>query len=142
MPVALPTCVRMALHLFKKSFLGELDHMNHCRTAAYSVAISAFAGVLLFLTAANTPTFAQSAVSHDPAEPQQKVAKPKLLPRPAGALARAKVDEKSMRGLIEELVACGTRLTLSSWPDPKRGVGCGRDHIAARLNEIAKDSGG
>jgi hypothetical protein len=52
------------------------------------------------------------------------------------------VDEKSMRALIHELVDCGTRLTLSSWDDPKRGAGCGRDKIVARLNEIAKDSGG
>src|SRR5437773_11878370 len=47
-----------------------------------------------------------------------------------------------MRELIGKLVACGTRLTLSSWDDAKRGVGCGRDAITARLNEIAKDSGG
>src|SRR5258706_4832540 len=47
-----------------------------------------------------------------------------------------------MRGLIGKLVACGTRLTLSSWEDPKRGAGCGRDAIVARFNEIAKDSGG
>ena len=47
-----------------------------------------------------------------------------------------------MRALIGKLVACGTRLTLSSWDDPKRGIGCGRDAIVARLNEIAKDSGG
>src|SRR5712692_5452315 len=47
-----------------------------------------------------------------------------------------------MRALIAKLVACGTRLTLSSWTDAKRGVGCGRDAIEARLNEIAKDSGG
>src|SRR6266436_6820521 len=66
----------------------------------------------------------------------------KILTRPAGAIARAAVDEKSMRTLIGKLVACGTRLTLSSWDDPKRGIGCGRDAIAARLNEIAKDSGG
>jgi hypothetical protein len=52
------------------------------------------------------------------------------------------VDEKSMRALIGKLVACGTRLTLSSWADPKRGIGCGRDAIAARLHEIAKDSNG
>jgi hypothetical protein len=39
-------------------------------------------------------------------------------------------------------VACGTRLTISSWNDPNRGAGCGRDRIAARLNEIAKASGG
>jgi len=47
-----------------------------------------------------------------------------------------------MRALIGRLVACGTRLTLSSWTDPKRGVGCARDVIAARFTEIARDSGG
>src|SRR5438445_13848912 len=47
-----------------------------------------------------------------------------------------------MRTLIHSLVSCGTRLTLSSWSDPKRGIGCGRDAIVARLNDIAKDSGG
>src|SRR5438445_9021507 len=46
-----------------------------------------------------------------------------------------------MRALISRLVACGTRLTLSSWTDSKRGIGCGRDVIVARFNEIAKDSG-
>jgi hypothetical protein len=81
-------------------------------------------------------------VWHDPAEPLQNKLHPKILPRPAGAIARASVDEKSMRSLIHELVGCGTRLTLSSWTDPKRGAGCGRDHVAARFNEIAKDSGG
>jgi hypothetical protein len=47
-----------------------------------------------------------------------------------------------MRALIDQLVACGTRLSLSSWTDEKRGIGCGRDHIVAPLNEVAKDSGG
>jgi len=47
-----------------------------------------------------------------------------------------------MRALIDQLVSCGTRLSLSSWTDPNRGIGCGRDHIVARLNEIAKASGG
>src|SRR3989440_7044583 len=47
-----------------------------------------------------------------------------------------------MGALIGKLVACGTRLTLSSWTNSKRGIGCGRDAIVARLNEIAKDSGG
>ncbi len=47
-----------------------------------------------------------------------------------------------MRSLIEELVACGTRLSIASWSDANRGPGCGRDHIVARLNKIAKDSGG
>jgi hypothetical protein len=78
----------------------------------------------------------------DPAEPATGKPQPKLLPRPAGGVVRASVDEKSMRALIAKLVACGTRLTLSSWDDPKRGAGCGRDAVAARFNEIAKDSGG
>jgi len=88
------------------------------------------------------PTFAQQSVPHDPAEPQQNQPRPKLLPRPAGSIARQSVDTKSMRALIDQLVSCGTRLSLSSWTDAKRGIGCGRDYIAARFNEIAKDSAG
>jgi len=83
-------------------------------------------GALLVLIAAHTPAFGQTTATHDPAEPQQKAAKPKLLPRPAGAVARSTVDEKSMRALIEELVACGTRLSIASWSDPNHGPGCGR----------------
>ena len=78
----------------------------------------------------------------DPAEPPQAKPAPKLLPRPTGAISRHEVDEMGMRNLIEHLVACGTRNSLSSWTDPKRGVGCGRDQIVARLNEIAQRSGG
>jgi len=47
-----------------------------------------------------------------------------------------------MRKLIQEEVSCGTRLTLSSLTDAKRGIGCGRDFVVARMNEVAKDSGG
>jgi hypothetical protein len=88
------------------------------------------------------PAFAQQRTPRDPTEPQQGQPYPKLLPRPAASIARQSVDEKSMRALIDQLVACGTRLSLSSWTDAKRGIGCGRDHIVARLNEIAKESGG
>src|SRR5262249_6702181 len=42
---------------------------------------------------------------------------------------------------IHEVVSCGTRLTLSSWTDPKRGAGCARDKIARRFNEISKATG-
>ncbi len=89
-----------------------------------------------------SPAFAQQSAPRDPAEPQQGQPHPKVLLRPAAAIARQSVDEKSMRALIDKLVSCGTRLSLSSWTDAKRGIGCGRDHIVARLNEIAKDSGG
>ena len=98
-------------------------------------------GLVVFASGA-TAVLAQKAPPRDPAEPAQGRPQPKLLPRPVGSIARATVDEKSMRALIAKLVACGTRLTLSSWDDPKRGAGCGRDVIAARFNEIAKDSNG
>jgi Peptidase family M28 len=88
------------------------------------------------------PAAAQRIVARDPAEPAQEKPQPKILARPAGGIARQSVNEKSMRALIGKLVACGTRLTLSSWDDPKRGIGCARDVIAARFNEIAKDSNG
>src|SRR6266478_4789143 len=110
------------------------------RICSFASKILTRAAVAFVLTA--TTAFAQQAVPRDPAEPAKGKPQPKILARPAGAIARAAVDEKSMRTLIGKLVACGTRLTLSSWDDPKRGIGCGRDAIAARLNEIAKDSGG
>ena len=47
-----------------------------------------------------------------------------------------------MHSLIEQLVACGTRNSLSSWTESKHGVGCGRDRVVARWNEIAKSAGG
>jgi len=108
----------------------------HRRLLGSSFAASVCLCVALF------PAFAQQSAPRDPAEPQQGQPHPKLLPRPAAAIARQSVDEKSMRALIDQLVSCGTRLSLSSWTDAKRGIGCGRDHIVARLNEITKESGG
>ena len=85
---------------------------------------------------------AASVGTHDPGEPPANRPRPKSLPRPAGAIARASINEKTMREIIHEQVSCGTRLTLSSWTDAKRGIGCGRDFIVTRFNEIAKESGG
>jgi len=85
---------------------------------------------------------AQTRVPRDPDEPPAGKPHPRLLPRPAGRLLRSSVHDKAMRALISELVACGTRLTLSSWDDTKRGAGCGRDKIVARLNSIKEESGG
>ena len=107
-------------------------------------AILAGLTVLLGATAGaqtTAPAKAQS-VSHDPAEPLTGKPHPKILPRPSGAISRTAVNEKIMRALIHEQVSCGTRLTLSSWTDPKRGIGCGRDFIVTRFNDIAKESGG
>src|SRR5215470_85569 len=85
---------------------------------------------------------AQQRVVRDPAEPSQGAPQSKAPARMTRAVARQSVDTKSMVALIDELVGCGTRLTLSSWTDPKRGAGCGRDKIKARFDEIAKASGG
>jgi len=84
----------------------------------------------------------QQLVGHDPAEPQGGKAPAKIVFRPTGRIARLTVDDKGMRSLISELVGCGTRLTLSSWDDPKRGAGCGRDRIKARLEAISGSTGG
>jgi hypothetical protein len=102
------------------------------------------AAVLLLLTLGLSAgsSYAQQGAARDPAEPSEVKPQPKILPRPAGAIVRASVDETSMRALIREMVGCGTRLTLSSWTDPGRGVGCARDHVAARFSEIAKASDG
>src|SRR6266403_1767598 len=110
------------------------------RICSFASKILTRAAVAFVLTA--TAAFAQQAVPRDPAEPAKGKPQPKILARPAGAIARAAVDEKSMRTLIGKIVSCGARVALFSWADLERGVGLGRDAIAARLNEIAKDSGG
>jgi len=46
------------------------------------------------------------------------------------------------KAIVAELAACGTRHSMSSWSDPKWGIGCGRDAVARRLGEIAAKSGG
>ncbi len=79
--------------------------------------------------------------AQDPGEPAGKPAS-KSPSAPDGAIPRRSVDEKALRATIEELAACGTRHSLSSWDDSKRGIGCGRDRIVARLTEIARGSGG
>lgn len=85
---------------------------------------------------------ASAALAQDPPEPPNGAPVVQSIPRPAGRLDRASIDENYLRSIIEEQVACGTRDSFSSWTDPKRGIGCGRDHVLARFNEIAKESNG
>src|SRR6516225_5874995 len=91
--------------------------------------------VLLLVVIAALPVLAQDAM-RDPEEPLGGKPKPTLLPRPAGAIANPDVDEKGMAALIHGLVGCGTRLSISSWTDPKRGIGCAQDSVAARFRQI------
>jgi hypothetical protein len=115
--------------------------MTHFREKRGRVA-AAMIPTVLFLLGLIAFSAIPLAAQNDPAEPLQNKPNPKVLPRPTGAIPRDAVDEKSMRELIERLVDCGTRSSLSSWDDSMRGAGCGRNQIVARLNEIANASGG
>src|SRR6202158_3732207 len=120
----------------------ESQIMTRRRATLRKLSLVSIGLVFLLIAPGAIPAAAQRSTPRDPAEPAQAKPQPKPLARPAGGVARQAVDEKSMRALIGKLVACGTRLTLSSWTDSKRGIGCGRDVMVARFNEIAKDSGG
>ena len=113
----------------------------HPRLAKTSRSNFPFMRQMMMLLGLACFAFLSASAQSDPAEPPQAHPNPKLLPRPAKRVARAEVDEKSMRALIEQLVSCGTRHSLSSWSDSARGVGCARDHILARLHQIDKESG-
>ena len=109
------------------------------------VLVSCFSLLLTFATAASAQEHSgapRSAAVNDPAEPPHPLPKTKPIPRPSGAVTRASIDEKSMRSLIDSMVACGTRVSIGDWDDPKRGPGCGRDKIVERLNAINKATGG
>jgi Zn-dependent M28 family amino/carboxypeptidase len=54
------------------------------------------------------------------------------------SLAAARPTSDEVREIDAKLVACGTRHALSSWNDPKRGIGCARDLIVAELTDAAK----
>src|ERR1700751_763646 len=98
--------------------------------------------LIVALACAVSVVMAQAPIVRDPAEPPTGQPHPKPIARPAGRLLRSSVSEKDMRSLISDLVRCGTRLTLASWDDPKRGPGCGRDRIVEHLNAISKEAGG
>ena len=120
---------------------GSRKHLRIAPAFALALAAILSAGSSAMAQSTATPP-ARSLVPRDPAEPPKDRPAPKILPRPAGAVARAAVDEKGERELIAKLVKCGTRLTLSSWTDLKHGIGCGRDRVVERFNEIAKETGG
>src|SRR4051812_20153119 len=54
----------------------------------------------------------------------------------------ARVDESSLERYDRALVAFGTRHTLSTQDDPKRGIGAARDYIKGQFDQIAQTSGG
>lgn len=54
----------------------------------------------------------------------------------------AEVSPDSLRSHIDKLVSFGTRHTMSTVTDPKRGIGAARKWVLSRFNEFAKQSGG
>jgi hypothetical protein len=53
-----------------------------------------------------------------------------------------KVSADSIHSYISTLVAFGTRNTLSTQSDPKRGIGAARKWVLSKFNEFSKQSGG
>lgn len=52
------------------------------------------------------------------------------------------VSKDSLSSYIHQLVALGTRNTLSAQNDPKRGIGAARNWVLAKFNQFAKQSNG
>ena len=52
------------------------------------------------------------------------------------------VSADSLQSYIKSLVAFGTRSTISTQTDPKRGIGAARLWVLGKFNEFAKQSGG
>jgi Peptidase family M28 len=52
------------------------------------------------------------------------------------------IDAKNIERTIRQLVAFGTRNTLSEQSDPKRGIGAARDWLYAEFLKVAETSGG
>jgi hypothetical protein len=62
------------------------------------------------------------------------------LPRSAAA-GPASAPADDARDIVEALAACGTRHSLSSWTDSRRGIGCGRDAVVRRLEAVENETG-
>ncbi len=54
----------------------------------------------------------------------------------------SEVSKDSLESYVRKLVSFGTRNTLSTQTDPKRGIGAARNWVLSRFNEFAKQSNG
>jgi hypothetical protein len=54
----------------------------------------------------------------------------------------AEVDPKRVQNIVTTLANFGTRHTLSSRMDPKRGIGAARDWLYKQMQEFARPSNG
>lgn len=63
-------------------------------------------------------------------------------PPAASSAQRSAADPARLKADVEALVAFGTRHTLSSATDPRRGIGAARNWAATRLETIGRTCGG
>jgi hypothetical protein len=82
--------------------------------------------LIVFVQAFSTLAFSQTIVQRDP-EIEQMV---------------KEVSADSLHSYINTLVAFGTRNTLSTQKDPKRGIGAAKNWVLSRFNQFAKQSNG
>jgi len=81
---------------------------------------------VLLLTACGSSLFAQTIVQRDPVIEKMV----------------SEVSADSLKSYITRMVAFGTRNTLSTQTDAKRGIGAARLWVLGKFNEFAKKSGG
>lgn len=81
---------------------------------------------LLLILFTGSKSFSQTSIQRDP-EIEQMI---------------KEISADSLKSYIYTLVSFGTRNTLSSITDPKRGIGSARNWVLSRFNEFAKASGG
>lgn len=81
---------------------------------------------LLFISFAANTIYSQTIVNRDP-EISQMV---------------NEISKDSLQSYITALVAFGTRSTLSTQSNPKRGIGAARNWVLKKFNEFAKNSQG
>src|SRR4051812_31676197 len=91
--------------------------------------------IVLGLVANATIAFAQT--PHPTAKPT-----PRSLRNPGIASIVRQIDARNIERTIRQLVAFGTRNTLSEQNDPKRGIGAARDWLYAEFQKVAATSGG
>ena len=54
----------------------------------------------------------------------------------------SEISKDSLESYVRKMVSFGTRNTLSTQKDPKRGIGAARNWVLSRFNEFAKATGG
>ena len=82
--------------------------------------------ITLLSICCSTASFSQTIIAKDPAI--EKMVK--------------EVSADSLQSYIKSLVSFGTRSTLSTQTDPKKGIGAARLWVLSKFNEFAKQSGG